>query len=195
MSTIAAKRTYTPEDLLTMPAGDLYELVNGELVERKMSALASLTAGNINRRMGNFLETNPLGLPFDSDCSYQCFADPGKVRRPDGSFIAKGRLPADQFEHGHIRIAPDLAIEVVSPNDIFYDVQEKVEEYLEAGVRLVWVIDPENRLITVHRADGSTTKLREQDELAGEDVLPGFRCRAGEIFPSPEQLNALTPTR
>jgi Uma2 family endonuclease len=184
MSAVIAKQQYTPDDLLTLPDATCFELVDGHLVERKMSALASWVGARLNRFLGNFCDAHPEGDVFQADCSYQCFLEtPNKVRRPDGSFIRKDRLPQEQFLHGHIRIAPDLAIEVLSPNDLAYEIDEKVEDYLRAGVRLVWVVNPEARMVEVHRADGTVTKLHEQDELTGEDVLPGFRCRLSELFP------------
>jgi Uma2 family endonuclease len=67
------------------------------------------------------------------------------------------------------------------PNDLFYQVEEKVGEWLEAGVRLLWVVNPNKRHVRVYRADGSDTLLGEEDELSGEDLVPGFRCRAGQI--------------
>jgi Uma2 family endonuclease len=83
-----------------------------------------------------------------------------------------------------LSIAPDLAVEVVSSRDEFAEVTEKVEEYLAAGIPLVWVIDPENQIVYVHRKDGSVTKLHKNDELFGEDILPGFTCKVAELFPA-----------
>ena len=83
---------------------------------------------------------------------------------------------------GYATIAPDLAVEVISPNDLFEEIAEKVQEYLSAGVRLVWVVDTATQPVHVHRPDGSGTILRAQDELTGEDVLPRFRTRVGDVF-------------
>lgn len=185
----AVTSRYTPEDLLTMPDGDRYELVNGQLVEREMSGLSSLVGSETNRLLGNVARPAQLGWVLQSDASYQCFPhEPGRVRRPDGSFIRRGRISLDQLERGHIRIAPDLAIEVTSPNELADEIDEKVEDYLRAGVHLVWVISPATRTVRIHRPDGSDTRLHEVDELTGEDVLPGFSCRVGELFPAPAEL-------
>jgi Uma2 family endonuclease len=184
MSTTESKARYTPEDLLAMPDGDRYELVDGNLVERNVSALSSLVAAKLIRLIGVHCEANDLAWYFSSDCGYRCFpGSPSKVRRPDASFVNRRRLPADELSEGYINIAPDLAAEVVSPNDLAYEVDEKVDEYLGAGVRLVWVVNPRRRTVSVHRADGSVSVLREHEDLDGEDVLPGFRCRVGELFP------------
>ena len=79
-------------------------------------------------------------------------------------------------------LAPDLAVEVISPNDLASEVNEKIDEYLSAGVSLVWVIDPDSKTVSVYRKDGSTARLRESDELSGEDVIPGFSCKVNDIF-------------
>jgi Uma2 family endonuclease len=86
---------------------------------------------------------------------------------------------------GHVRIAPDLAVEVVSPNDLFYDVRQKVGEYIAAGVRLVWVVNPDKREIDVYRANGTYQLVQHGDVLSGEDVLTGFSVPLAQIFVPP----------
>ena len=98
------------------------------------------------------------------------------VRKPDVSFIRKGRLPGDAIPKGWVKIAPDLAVEVISPNDTAEDLEEKLEDYQKAGVPLVWVIYPERRMARVFRQGSPPVVLGEDDELSGEDVIPGFRC-------------------
>src|SRR5439155_15960815 len=162
---------------------------DGHLVEQNMALASGLVAGELLRRLGNFCHEKPIAFPVSSDTTYQCFPDdPMRVRRPDVSAIRFGRLPRNQLYEGHVRIAPDVAVEVVSPNDLFSDVERKVQEYLEAGVQLVWVVNPEIRIVAVHRADGSIAKLHEKDELTGENVLPGFRCPVGDLFRPLDQL-------
>ncbi len=188
MSTIATKPALTPDDLLAMPDGDHYELVDGNLVERNVSNLSSLVSMNLGRRIGNHCEERGGFWVFNADCGYQCFPwQPGKVRRADVSVVLRDRLTVEQLAEGYVMIPPDLAIEVVSPNDLAYEVDTKVREYLNAGVRLVWVINPETREARVHRANGTITGLREDDEFDGEDVIPGFRCRLGDLLPSAHQ--------
>ncbi len=131
---------------------------------------------------------NDLGWVAGADAGYQCFPDdPGKVRKPDVSFIQLDRLAAGEQPTGHCRIAPDLAVEVVSPNDLYHEVETKVDEYHAAGTALVWVVNPVQRTVRVDRADGTTTLLRESDTLTGENVLPGFACPVSEIFRQPGQ--------
>lgn len=192
MSTAAAKTRFTPADLLVMPDSQRFELVDGELVERTMGWQSSWIGGKLLRRLGDFAEERGLGWVAPADASYQCFPDaPDKVRLPDVSFIGRGRLPGEVFPQGHCRLAPDLVALVVSPNDLAYDVDERVREYRGAGVRLIWVIYPETRAIMVHRPDRTAARLEEGDELSGEGVVPGFRIPAGDIFP-PSASQSLT---
>jgi Uma2 family endonuclease len=173
----------TPEDLLAMPDGHRYELINGKLVERNMGTEADEIALNIMALVRQFVRGQRLGKTFGSASGYQCFSDdPKKVRYPDGSFIARGRLPDNRTPRGHVKIAPDLAVEVVSPNDTAEEVETKRREYLRAGVRLVWIVYPENQTVHVFRQTGNLTTLNAADELTGEEVLPGFTCRVAELF-------------
>jgi Uma2 family endonuclease len=132
-----------------------------------------------------FSRAHDLGWVWPADTFCRFSRDPNKVRKPDGLFIRRDRLTADLLAGSFITIPPDLVSEVVSPNDTAYEVDQKVKEYLDAGVRLVWVVNPEIRTVRVHRLDGTIAGLSEHDELSGEDVVPGFRCRVGELFPAP----------
>jgi Uma2 family endonuclease len=192
MSTaVATTVRITPEDLLDMPDEKAYELVRGQLVERNTGLESSWVGGRLLVRLGRSCEEHTLGWVFNADNGYQCFRhDPSLVRRPDVSFIRFGRLPGEKLPDGWAKIPPDLAVEIVSPNDRAYELDEKIEEYREAGVSLAWVINPKSRTVRVHRGDGSVSYLREGEELSGEDIVPGFRCPLREIFPPhapPEQ--------
>lgn len=187
MSATGAATPCTPEDLLKMPDSERFELIDGELVEQHTSFWSTFVAGRLFRRMDAHCEARQLGWVAPEGASYACFPPGrGNIRRADVSFIAGGRLPVDQARtEGHLPIAPDLAVEVVSPNDLVYEVADKVRDYLDAGVRLVWVINPESRTAEIHRGQGQGVILHENDELDGEDVLPGFRCRLGDLFQPP----------
>jgi Uma2 family endonuclease len=185
MSLAAPPQRYTPEDLLTMPDGDRYELVDGQLVEREMSMESSWIAGEIAGLLRDFVKSRQLGWVFPEETSFQCFLEePRRVRKPDTSFFGKSRLPNGPLSEGHCPLAPDLVVEVVSPNDLFYEVEIKVDEWLRAGVPLVWVVNPANRTVLVHRAtEPSPQKLTERETLTGDDVLSGFVCGVNELFP------------
>jgi Uma2 family endonuclease len=184
----ATQTRLTADDLLALPDGKSYELVGGELVERPIGNQAVYVAGNIFFLLASFIRPRKLGLLFPAEAGYRCFREStDHVRKPDISFIRAGRLPGNQPSPGYDTIPPDLVVEVLSPRDIATELDQKVEEYLRAGVRLVWVVNPDTRTVRIHRPDGSITGLHETDELSGEDVLPGFTCSVAALFeiPSP----------
>jgi Uma2 family endonuclease len=185
MSAIPKRAEYSIEDLLALPDdGKSYELIDGELVEKNASNLSSLVGGNVLRRLGTHCEAKDLGPVFNSEAIYRCFrGKPRTGRKPDVSFIKKENLPETWEEDGFFEIAPDLAVEVTSPNDLLFDVDRKISEYLEADVKLVWEINPHLRFARIHRADGTVTRLLEKDILSGENVVKGFKCRLGDLFP------------
>jgi Uma2 family endonuclease len=173
----------TPEKLLEMIDGPRYELIDGKLKEHPMGAESSLVAANAISLLRQYVRAGKLGKVFSSDCGYQAFPDkPKQVRLPDASFIARGRLPDEKTPKGHVRIAPDLAIEVVSPNDTAEEVEARRIDFLSAGTKVFWVLYPESRTVHVFRHDGSSAVLKETDELKGDDVLPGFQCKVAELF-------------
>lgn len=182
---IAELPQMTADELLSIPESDRYELVHGQLVEHVMSHQAVWIAARLITLLNVFLKQHDLGDVYSEGATYQCFPhEPGMVRKPDLSVIRKGRLSYSQFVRGHAKIAPDLAVEVLSPSDSACEVFEKLEDYFRAGIPLVWQINPSTRTVTVY-ADGGRqiVLLHEGDELTGGDVLPGFRCQVAEIFP------------
>jgi Uma2 family endonuclease len=173
----------TPDDLLNMESRGLFELVDGQLVEKPLGFLSGRTATLLAKRLGNFLDQQALG-EICSETTFQCFPlKPAQVRRPDLAFIAAARVRAVPNE-GHVRIRPDLAIEVVSPDDGVYDLDEKLVDYRSAGVPLVWVFNPEARIVHIYWPDGSSRTLAEADTLDGGDVMPGFAVVVRELLPA-----------
>ncbi|MGO9467418.1 MAG: Uma2 family endonuclease [Isosphaeraceae bacterium] len=185
MSVTLEERTCTPEDLLAMEDAKIYELDDGRLVRRETSMRSSWVGGRLHSFLAMYVDQNKLGWVWPSDLGYVCIPGaPRTVRRADVSFIRSGRLPGGlASDAGYCVIAPDVAVEVVSPKEPAYRLQKKVNEYIAAGVQLVWVIYPQTRMALVYRRDGSVTWLREDDELSGEDIIPGFRCRVASILP------------
>lgn len=178
------RQTYTPEDLLELPDGKYFELVGGELVETAMSLESAWVASQVTERLNAVVRGGDGGVVMTDSASYQCFPDaPSKVRRPDVSYIRRGRLAPAQFQFGHCTIHPDLAVEVVSPNDLYYEVEIKVDEYLSAGVSLVWVINPGLRYVRVFTPDGGIRQLEGDDELTGGDIIPDFCVCVSDLFP------------
>ena len=190
MTTIAAGKPQallTADEFMAMPGSRDFELVDGVLVERKlMGARASHIASMLSYFLNGYCLSHPgAGWVFDSEATYQCFGRPRTVRRPDVSFIRSGRLPGEELPEGYITIAPDLAVEVISPTNTGDDIEVKVLEYLAAKTTLVWVVFPTARTIHVRRPDGSSAVMTERDTLAGDPVLPGFACPVRDLFPPP----------
>ena len=187
MSTITTSTT--PEDLLKLPDAERFELVDGELVENPaMGGQAGWIAGRIVIALHEY-EKSHGGWVFPDGVGYQCYAeDPNRVRRPDVSYIAAGRLPNDEIPEGHIRTVPDVVVEVVSPRDVYGDVETKVEEYLRAGVRLVWVFGSATRRVWIYPgSDRRAYSLTADDDLTGDDVLPKFSYPIANFFPNSQQ--------
>lgn len=172
-----------PDDLSAMPDGDKYELVNGLPVEKQMGAEAGEVTNLLTAFLTLFVRQHSRGHTYDGQTGFQCFPhDPNLVRKPDLSFVAAGRLAGEKSPKGHVKIAPDLAIEVVSPNDLYEEVEAKVEQYRSAGVKLIWVISPGSKTVLIRRLDGTCAEVNESGELSGEDVVPGFTCKVADLF-------------
>ena len=185
MSLVAEKAEFTPEDLLAMPDASRYELIDGKLVERRVGYYSCMVAAEIIAAIVLYLREHPVGILFTSDLIYQCFPDhPNHVRKADASVILRERLPEGWEALGVSRVPPDLAVEVNSLHDVTRETDLKVAEYRNVGVRLVWVVHPEARAVRVQRADGTGAWVSENEALTGEDVLPGFACKVGSLFPA-----------
>lgn len=173
----------TPADLLDMEGAGLYELVEGHLVEKPMGYLANLVAGNVTLHLKLHCRTNHAGdvLP---EQSFECFPhDEDLVRRPDVAFIAAARVPAS-LPRGHVRFAPDLAVEVISPTNTVLEMDEKLADYWSAGVPMVWIVNPDARLVRVHRPRQPILEYSGDDVLIGDPVLPGFAVPVREFWPA-----------
>lgn len=172
-----------PDDLLTMPDGDRYELVNGIPKERGMGAKANEIGFLLGSILIGFIRPRKLGHVYGYETGFVCFpGKPKSVRFPDVSFVRTDRLPDGRSPDGYFKIRPDLVVEVLSPNDLAEDVEEKLADYREAGVPLVWVVSPRAKTVLVRRLDGSANLLLETGELSGEDVVPGFTCGIADLF-------------
>lgn len=184
---VAPEKTLTPDEFLVHPDTKSYELVDGQLVDRGMGYESSYVGGELLFLLKAHVRTQRLGWVAPADAGFQCFPDaPEKVRKPDVSFVRADRMRSDSLPKGWVRMAPDLAAEVVSPNELFADVVTKADEYLAAGVALVWVIDPATERVHVYYPDGRGRILSSADELDGADVVPGFRCKVAELFRPPK---------
>ncbi len=174
----------TPDDLLAMPDGDAYELIDGRLREKHMSYKSSSLAARILVLWGIYLETRDIGTLSGEGGGFRCFPDdPEKVRRPDAAFISYTRLPAELYEApGHTPACPELIVEVISPNDTVDETDLKIQDWLAAGAVAVWSVHPAIRHVHVHRADGTSDMYGQADAITAEDVLPGFRMPVASLF-------------
>ncbi|HEX5167234.1 MAG TPA: Uma2 family endonuclease [Thermomicrobiales bacterium] len=184
MATVRQPATVlTAEDLLALPDdGKRYELVEGELQEiAPASGPHGRDGGRIFGRLQQFTEQHDLGVMYLSDTGFQPGHDPVTVRCPDISFVRKSRLP-ETDEYGVVPFAPDFVVEVVSPSNTVNEMTRKVQEYLEAGTEIVWVVEQMRRQVTVCTTGPFAQIRRDGDTLDGGEVIPGFALPVTYIF-------------
>ena len=158
------------------------ELVRGQLIVREPAGFRhGDVAMALALQLGNYVRAHSLGRVLAAETGFKLFSNPDTVRAPDVGFVRQERIP-DPLPRGFAAFAPDLAVEVLSPDDRPGEVLAKVADWLNAGTRLVWIIDPDHRTGRVHRADGSVTILTEAGSFDGEEVVPGFTCRLAEVL-------------
>jgi len=142
-----------------------------------------MMTAELSRRLAEFVRAQGGGKVLtDVGFVLNLSDDAERVRGPDVAFISADRLPSGNLPEKFIRGAPDLAVEVTSPDDSAADVQRKVLDYLASGVRLVWIVTPRTRTVTVYRPDGSARLFREPEQLDGGDVLPGLTIALLDLF-------------
>jgi Uma2 family endonuclease len=170
--------------LLRMPEDCVrYELAKGALVEMlPAGARHGRIASRIDRRLGRYVEENALGEMFTADAGFVLSRDPDTVRAPDVAFVSADRLPEGELSSRFLELAPDLAVEVISPSDTADQVQAKLVQWIDHGVRLVWLVYPATGSLAAYRALDDGRLLTEQDVFSGEPVLPGFSCPVSDLF-------------
>jgi Uma2 family endonuclease len=162
--------------------GKSTELIRGRLV---VSEPPGTNHGRVAARLamlvGVFVHRHELGDVFAQDTGFKIESNPDTVRAPDLAFVARARR-TQLTRRGYSALAPDLVAEIISPDDSPGKVLAKISAWLEAGVRLAWVIDPERSTAQVYRPDGSVALVAADGMLEGEDVLPGFTCTLADIL-------------
>jgi Uma2 family endonuclease len=159
----------------------LCELVDGVLVEKAVGSREALVAALLVQRMWNFLDEHDLGLALGADGMLRL--RPGLVRIPDVSFISWDRLPGGELPDVAIaRVAPDLAVEVISESNTTSEIERKLDEYFDTGVRLAWVIDPATESARVYTTRHKSRRLDKEQSLSGGSVLPGFLVPLKDLF-------------
>jgi Uma2 family endonuclease len=182
-------RSASPSPLLT--AADVerlslpdkqVELVRGRLVVREPpGALHGAMAATLTHFLTAFVRERHLGTVFAQDTGFHIAHDPDTVRAPDVAFVSRDRL-AQIPPRGYAPVAPDLAVEILSPGDRPAETLAKLADWLAAGSRLVWLVDPQRAEVQVYRKDGSLSVHELDGTLDGEDVLPGFTCSVRQLF-------------
>jgi len=185
MSTATQKKLLTAEEFFLLPDpgdGSQQELVRGEVVTMPPpGGLHGVTCLKAGRRIGNYVEEHDRGTMASNDTGFITERDPDSVRGPDLSFWDKDRLK--EIPVGYVEIPPDMLVEVLSPSNTSKQIRVKLKEYFAKGVRLVWVIAPEDRTLTIYRTPDEGRVLHDTATVTGEDVLPGFTCRVSDLLP------------
>jgi Uma2 family endonuclease len=172
----------TAAEFAAMTLDGRFELVRGELVEMNQPNVRhGIVCGTVSRLLGNWADANNGGIVASHDSGVLTERDPDTVRGPDVFFVRRDRWPGGEALDTSLEIAPDLAVEVISPSNRWPQVVAKIGEYLQIGVPEVWAIEPLSRRVHVYRPDDEPFILGEQDDLT-TDVLPDFRCKVVELF-------------
>jgi Uma2 family endonuclease len=185
MSSVATP-LMTAEEFARLPQpadGSRQELVRGRVVTMPPPGFRH---GRVQLLIGaaltNYADANGMGQTT-VESGLQTESDPDTVRGPDVAYWSKERIPLDQAPTGYPEVAADLCVEVLSPNKRKASTNAKIREYFTRGVRLVWVVDPEARTVTIYHQPGDGRVLWDDSTLTGEDVLPGFSCEVARFFP------------
>lgn len=180
---VTDKKIWTDAELMALTDGNCYELVNGELVNMGNSgALHGYTCSLLVMALMNYILPRQLGIILDSSTAFTM--KNGNKRSPDISFVSKEKLQGlTELPDGFLDGSPDLAIEVLSPNNTISEIDQKILEYFENGSRLVWVINLKLHYVLVYRSAQEPDRLLKQsDDLDGEDVIEGFTMPLSELF-------------
>lgn len=183
-SLAAQQNLLTADDLTKQPDdGSRYELVKGVLQKMPPAGFEhGICAAEIGSKLNMYVKRHKLGYVCGAETGFRIAQNPDTVRAPDAAFVCQTSIERQGIVKGYWEGAPDLAIEVISPGDTYAEVAEKVEAWLTAGCRMVWVINPRRETVEVYRPNADFTILRGTDILDGGDVVEGFQCSVQDIF-------------
>ena len=174
----------TPDEFLVHPQSDVKaELVRGELrVTPPAGGPHGCAASNLVALLSAHVKGRGIGRVFADGVGYELVQLPRTVRVPDASFVRAHRLPKTGIGPGLLKLAPDLAVEVLSPSESAAELEEKLDDYRACGTPLIWVIDPVRRTVMIVADDAPVRWLREADRLDGGEIVTGFSCGVAELF-------------
>ena len=186
MRNIAVAPPVTLEEYAALPKHPRYELVKGVLIELMTASREhERTAARVTRYMDTHADQYDLGEVYTSNRGYVTGPDsPATSRMPDVSFVSTERLNQPELAGMLYDGAPDLAVEILSESNTPAQIAQKIEEYLNAGGRAVWVIDIDARTLTIHTSDTPPLILTDADTIDGGDYLPGFTCPVADLLPA-----------
>ena len=178
----------TADEFFNSPYSEGFELVNGRVVSRNSGFEIDMPTGakhgavtdELESRISYFVRENKLGKVFAAETGF--ILAEGTVRGIDIAFVGNEKLAEFGIPESFFPTAPDLAVEVISPGNSAEEIQDKIEQYISTGTKLVWIVYPKRKTVHVHRRSNLIKVLQDTDELDGEDVLPNFKVRLSEIF-------------
>lgn len=175
----------TADELLRLPDnGRRYELIAGAMREMSPAGYEhGIFEIRLARRLANFVEDQQLGGITGGDTGFLISDNPDTILVPDVAFVAKPRFSATAMPKAFFPGAPDLAVEVLSPRDTIEEAEAKVAQWLDAGCKEVWVVHPRWKTIMVHRPGEDVRTYSADQTITSPDLLPGFACKVGEVFP------------
>ena len=176
----------TLEEYAALPKHPRYELVKGVLIELMTASRDhERTVIRTGRHMDIHVDTHGLGEVYGSNRGYVTDPDsPATLRMPDISFVSNARLNQPELAGMLYDGAPDLAVEILSESNTSAEISQKIDEYLNAGGKAVWVIDIDARTLTVHTPNAPPLTLTDADTIDGTDYLPGFACPVADLLPA-----------
>lgn len=178
---VKIEQEWTAKEFYDSPLSKNHELVDGRLVKTMPAGFINgIVAQEISYFVLDFVKKNRLGVVVAAETGF--ILGEKKMRGADSAFVSNEKLAEFGYPEGFFPTAPDLAVEVASPNNTAEEFMDKVEMYLTAGSKLVWVIYPKRKMVFVHRPNDVISVLRETDELDGEDVLPDFKLSLSKLF-------------
>ena len=184
MATDARTRLLSAEEFMDLDLGEgMHELVRGEIIEMPPPEIEhGYVCSNLAILLGTFGKRTGHGNAVSNDSVVVTHRDPDTVRGGDILYYSNARLPRARFTRGLPPVPPDLVVEVRSPSDRPGAIRQKVMEYLDAGVSMIWVADPSTRTLTIHRPEAEPIVLGDTETIDGLPELPGFACAVAELF-------------
>ena len=180
---VSVPETMTFDDFVRFDGVGRYELLDGSLVEKHMGLRETNVQSKVARRLDEYGDASGNGFVLIEAVVRLNPDRPNRGRKLDIAYVLKKTVGAELTE-AFLDVPPELAVEIVSPNDLYLDVDRKIEEYLANGVGLVWACNADLRLVRTYAADGTVGVARVGDTLTGGDLLPGLSVAVADLFPN-----------